>query len=500
MHVTFTQSALPKSGAVAVLLPQGAKIEGMLAQLDKRTKGAVARAIKSEKFKAKTGQLIELIAPAGTSLSRILICGVGDPSKLAANDMERAGGRLAAKLLSGSEKAATILFDSVAIPEMDESRMAAHLGMGVLLRSYRFDRYRTKKKTENRPSLTRVMVATSNPTKARNDFAPLRGICDGVFFARDLVTEPANVLYPVEFANRTKRLAELGVKVEVLGEKRLEKLGMNALLGVGQGSARETQVVVMEWRGGDPKAKPLAFVGKGVTFDTGGISIKPAAGMQDMKYDMGGAAAVTGLMHALAARKARVNVVGLIGLVENMPSGTAQRPGDVVTSLSGQTIEVINTDAEGRLVLADVLWYAEDRFKPKFIINLATLTGAILVSLGREYAGVFANDDELSEQLRKAGDAVDEKVWRMPMGPNFDKMINSDIADMKNVGGRFGGSITAAQFLKRFIRNVPWAHLDIAGMAWSEKTTAIIPKGATGFGVRLLNRLVADNYEARDKD
>ena len=316
-----------------------------------------------------------------------------------------------------------------------------------------------------------------------------------MFLTRDLVNEPANTLHPGEFAKRAKALTRLGVKVEVLGEAQMKKLGMGSLLGVGHGSEHESKLIVMRWSGGKPGEKPVAFVGKGVCFDTGGISLKPAASMEDMKGDMGGAACVTGLMHALAARKAKANVVGVIGVVENMPDGKAQRPGDIVTSMSGQTIEVINTDAEGRLVLADALWYTQDRFKPKFMIDLATLTGAIMIALGKEYAGLFSNDDKLSKQLSEAGEAEGEKVWRMPMGEAYDKAIESRFADMKNVGGRDGGSITAAQFLQRFVNKVPWAHLDIAGTAMASPQTATNQSWGSGWGVRILNRLVADHYE-----
>jgi leucyl aminopeptidase len=320
-----------------------------------------------------------------------------------------------------------------------------------------------------------------------------------VFLTRDLVSEPPNVLYPAEMATRCRALEKLGVTVEILTPAELETLGFGALLGVAQGSAREARVVVMQWNGGTEGTAPVAFIGKGVTFDTGGISIKPAGGMEDMKFDMAGAGTVIGLMSALAGRKARVNAVGLVGLVENMPSSTAQRPGDVVTTHSGQTVEVINTDAEGRLVLADVLWYAQHRFKPRFMVDLATLTGAIIVALGHEHAGLFSNDDALATQLANAGTATGEKLWRMPLGDAYDKQIKSDIADMKNVGGRPGGSITAAQFIQRFIDTkegpMAWAHLDIAGTAWATKDTPTTPKGATAFGVRLLDRLVADHYE-----
>jgi leucyl aminopeptidase len=313
--------------------------------------------------------------------------------------------------------------------------------------------------------------------------------------ARDLVNEPANILYPAEFARRTGGLKKLGVTVEVLDVAAMKKLGMGAILGVGMGSAHEPKLVIMRWNGGKRGADPIAFIGKGVCFDSGGISIKPAQGMEDMKGDMAGAACVVGLMQALAARKAKANVIGAIGLVENMPGGKAQRPGDIVTAMSGQTIEVINTDAEGRLVLADVLHYINQRFKPKFMIDLATLTGAIMVALGQEYAGLFSNDDKLAERLTKAGEETGERVWRMPLGAEYDKLIDSKFADMKNTGGRFAGSITGAQFVQRFVDKTPWAHLDIAGTALSSPQTEINKSWSAGWGVRLLDRLVEDHYE-----
>ncbi|HYB10654.1 MAG TPA: leucyl aminopeptidase, partial [Alphaproteobacteria bacterium] len=328
---------------------------------------------------------------------------------------------------------------------------------------------------------------------------PLDKIGEGVFLTRDLVSEPANVIYPESLAAAAKGLAKLGVRIEILDEKQMAKLGMGALLGVGQGSARPPRLVVMQWLGnrGAKDKRPLAFIGKGVTFDTGGISLKPAANMEDMKWDMGGAGVVIGLMKALAGRKAKANVVGIAGCVENMPDGRAQRPGDIVKSMSGQTIEVINTDAEGRLVLADAIWYTHTRFKPRFMVDLATLTGAIIISLGHEYAGLFANNEELAKRLIAAGEAVGEPLWRMPLGDEYDKALKSPAADMKNVGDRAGGSITAAQFIKRFVNDVPWAHLDIAGMAWSSKDKPTVPKGGTAYGVRLLDRLIADYYEGK---
>ncbi|MDP3896908.1 MAG: leucyl aminopeptidase, partial [Mesorhizobium sp.] len=372
----------------------------------------------------------------------------------------------------------------------------AELALGMLLRAYRFDRHKTKKdEAEETPRRAKVTVVTAAAAAAKKAFADAEAVADVVVLARDLVNEPANILCPVEFAEKASELGRLGVKVEILAEKDMKKLGMGALLGVAQGSPRGARIVVMQWNGGKAKDKPIAFVGKGVTFDTGGNSMKPAAGMEDMKGDMGGAAAVTGLMHALAARKARANVVGIIGLVENAVDGHAQRPGDIVTSMSGQTIEVLNTDAEGRLVLCDALWYCNRRFEPSFMVNLATLTGAIMVSLGQYHAGLFSNNDELAGRLTAAGLATTEKVWRMPLGAEYDKLIDSKNADMKNIGGRFGGAITAAQFLQRFVGTTPWAHLDIAGTAMGSPATEISQSWASGFGVRLLERLVRDNYE-----
>jgi leucyl aminopeptidase len=385
------------------------------------------------------------------------------------------------------------------------------MAFGARLRSYRFDKYRTKEKKSDKPTLAALKFVCAASNKAKDSYAVKEKVADGVFFTRDLVSEPANILYPESLAAEAKSLTKLGVKVEVLGEAQMRKMGMGALLGVAQGSAREPKMVVMQWNGlgsssgksggkkKSPHQKPLAFVGKGVCFDTGGISIKPAGGMEDMKWDMGGAGVVIGLMKALAGRKAKVNVVGVAGLVENMPSGTAQRPGDIVTTMSGQTVEVLNTDAEGRLVLADAIHYTIDRFKPKFVVDLATLTGAIIVALGSEYAGLFSNDDKLSSFIQESGRKVHERCWRFPLGDEYDKLLKSEAADMKNIsGGRGAGSITAAQFLQRFVGKTPWVHLDIAGVTWSSKDAPTVPKGGTGFGVRLLDRLVADYYESKD--
>ena len=373
---------------------------------------------------------------------------------------------------------------------------AADVALGASMRAYTFDRYKTKRKDgDEGPSKARMTLAVADVAAARKAWGVKQAVLEGVVLARDLVNEPPNVLYPVEFARRAAQLRKLGVGVEILDMKAMRKLGMGALLGVGQGSTQESRIAIMRWNGGKKGAPPLAFIGKGVCFDTGGISIKPAASMEDMKGDMAGAACVVGLMHALAGRKAKVNAIGAIGLVENMPDGNAQRPGDIVTSMSGQTIEIINTDAEGRLVLADVVHYVNTRFKPKFMIDLATLTGAIIVALGQDYAGMFANDDKLSEQLTKAGLETGERVWRMPLGPEYDKLIDSKFADMKNTGGRSGGSITAAQFIGRFVGKTPWAHLDIAGTGFASGSSDINRSWGSGWGVRLLDRLVAEEYE-----
>ncbi len=400
---------------------------------------------------------------------------------------------------AGTGIAACLTDETVAIAaDTVPAALAVHAATGAVLRAWRFDRYRTREKPEDKPALEAATVLVGDPDAAASAWKRERAVLDGVMLTRELVSEPANILTPAVFAERCEGLSRLGLHVEVMGRKEMEKLGFGALLGVAQGSVHKPRLVVLEWRGGGDEG-PVAFVGKGVTFDSGGISIKPAGGMEDMKWDMAGAGTVAGLMAALAGRRARVNAVGLLGLVENMLDGEAQRPGDVVTTASGQTVEVLNTDAEGRLVLADVLHYAQDRFSPRAIVDLATLTGAIIVSLGHEFGGLFSNDDALATRLLDAGTATGERLWRMPLDDAFDRQIASPIADMKNIGGRHGSAIIAAHFLKRFIMNdTPWAHLDIAGTAWADKNTPTIPKGATAFGVRLLDRLVSAHYETAD--
>jgi leucyl aminopeptidase len=492
MKVTFAKSQLPKSGVLVLFATEGGRLTSQAVAVDKASKGHITRAIKVANYEGKRDSTLDVIA-AG-SFTRVIVVGLGKAETLTAREVELLGGTIAGALQSVKAKQAAIAVAVPGVKDMTEAQAAALLASGASLRVYSFNQYKTKK-TELPTNLESVVFHCAQPEKAKAAFAPLSAVREGVHFARNLVNEPANILYPVEFANRAKALAKAGVKIEILTPAQMKKLGMHALLGVAQGSPFEARLVVMRWNGGKKGQQPVAFIGKGVTFDTGGVSIKPAAGMEDMKGDMGGAACVTGLMLALAKRKAKANVIGAIGLVENAVDGNAQRPGDVVKSMSGQTIAVLNTDAEGRLVLADVLWYIQDKFKPKFMINLATLTGAIIVALGKEHAGLFSNNDQLSERISEAGYATGEKVWRMPLTPGYDKMIDSDIADMKNIGGRFAGSITAAQFLQRFVNKVPWAHLDVAGTAMDADKNAINQSWGSGWGVRLLNRLVADHYE-----
>lgn len=479
------------AGTLVVLSAKGAPLTGAAAALDGVTGGQLARAIATARFEGETASLVELLAPTGLAATRIIVAGLGPVDRADAVVFEKIGGAIVARLLTSGETAVLVdltgLDGTVALHEA-----AARLSHGATLRAYRFDKYRTTMKPAQKPTLTAMTIVGA----AGGDDG-LVALAAGVALTRDLVSEPANVIYPESFVERVRWAAPDGLIVEAFGEAEMATLGMGALLGVSQGSEREAQVLTMRWYGGGD-ATPVVLVGKGVTFDTGGISLKQPPGMEDMKWDMGGAGAVAGAMHALAARRAKVNVIGVCGLVENMPDGKAQRPGDVVTTMSGQTVEVINTDAEGRLVLADVLWWAQEQFKPAVIVDLATLTGAMIVSLGHEAGGLFANDDALAAQLLAAGEATGDRLWRMPMGEAYDKLIDSAIADMKNIGPREGGSISAAQFIARFIKpGVKWAHLDIAGMVWAAKDGALWAKGATGYGVRLLDRFVADNFEAK---
>ncbi len=480
-----------ESQILAVPVHEG-DLGGVAAALDRSASGAVKRAMAASRFTGKVKSHLAIGAPAGVDAGSVILVGAGETGKLDALGAEAIGAiAYQAASLSGQSILTLDLTDASA-------DHAARAAFGARLAAYRFDKYRTKQKPEKVPSVETIRVVVKDVAAAQAANDRLSPAADAVAFARDLVAEPANVLYPEEFARRVKALESLGLEVEILGEAEMEELGMRTLLAVGRGSERESQLAVMRWNGAGKDDQPIAFVGKGVCFDTGGISIKPAEGMEDMKWDMGGAAAVAGVMHALAGRKARVNAVGVLGLVENMPDGRAQRPGDVVVSMSGQTVEVINTDAEGRLVLADALWYTQERFKPKFMIDLATLTGAMIVALGLEYAGVFSNSDEVADAILAAGKTEGENFWRMPIPDIYEKHIDSPIADVKNTGnGRAGGSITAALFLQRFTNGVPWAHLDIAPTAWASKPHGpTVPEGAVGFAVRTLDRMVADKYES----
>ncbi len=520
LDITFASLEKRPEAVVAVLAGDNLTLGPVVRDIDEKAGGAIGRAAEAVEFKGRARHTIELLAPAGLAAKRLLVVGVGKTAEASELEWTLLGGYAMGQVAQRKTEAASLIVDleTEAGAEMSSDRIAAEMAYGALLRHYTFRKYLTKRddsdgiskemeKGETTATLKKVaarvegvdklVVHTRHPDKAKAAFQRLKAIAEGVIIARDLVNEPANALGPVEFAAEAKKLEKVGVDVEILDEKELKKLGFGALLCVAQGSERPARVAVMHWNGakGKKAGKPICFVGKGVVFDTGGISIKPAAGMEDMKGDMGGAACVTGLMHALAARKANVNAVGLIGLVENMPSGTAVRPGDIVTSYSGQTIEVLNTDAEGRLVLVDVMAYAIDRFKPRFVIDLATLTGAIMVALGKEYAGLYSTDDALVSELVAASQATGEKVWRMPLDKAYDKLIESKNADVKNIGGRWAGACTAAAFLQRFVKDTPWAHLDVAGTAMDATRNEINQSWGSGWGVRLLDKLVADNYE-----
>jgi len=460
---------------------------------DKTISDLLTKAVENSTFKGKLSQSLTVFTPAG---QRLILIGLGAKEDKKGNReiyWQKIGSAIACALEAAGCAEGTI---DIHGEGEDDSFVLPNIALGALLRSWRFEKYFTKKKPDELFPVKQITFQTATLEAVEKAFAPLAIVAEGVFLTRGLVTEPANVVTPATLSLAAVGLQKAGITVEVLEEAELKKLGAGALLGVGQGSAHDSKLVVMRWEGGAKGEAPLAFVGKGVTFDSGGLSLKTASGMEDMKDDMGGAGVVIGLMQTLALRKAKVNCVGVIALVENMPSSTAQRPGDVVKSLSGQTIEILNTDAEGRLILADALWYTQDRFKPKLMIDLATLTGAMVVCLGKDRAGLFATDDVLADNLLKAGENVDELLWRLPLDESYDKEINSKIADMQNIGsGRGAGSITAAKFLQRFVNDVPWAHLDIAGVTLMDKDIPFAAKGATAFGVRLLNRFVADNYE-----
>lgn len=498
MEISFDRLRGFPDGALVVGILDGGNLTDSAAAVDKASGGAVSRALAASRFRGQSGHSLELLVPAGIKPTRVILAGLGKGEDFNAAAAERLAATVLGRLLVGGEETLTFSIERPKKTQLSEAELAVHLAFGGMLRSYRFDLYRAMKEDE-RPTVKKIVISTPEAGAARKLWPESSAVAGGIFLARDLVNEPPNILHPEEFARRAQELKRLGVTVDTLDPAAMKKLGMNALLGVAQGSAHPPRLVVMRWQGRGGKAGkegPLAFVGKGVCFDSGGLSLKPANSMVGMKGDMGGAAAVVGLMHALAARKARADVVGLIGVVENMPDGNAQRPNDIVKSMSGQTIEVLNTDAEGRLVLADVLWYAQSRFKPRFMVDLATLTGAILVALGAEHAGLFSNDDELARNIVSAGAREGEPVWRLPLGEAYDQLVKSKIADMKNIGGPHAGSITAAQILQRFVNKVPWAHLDIAGVAWQDsEQKPLVPSWGTGWGVRILNRLIADHYE-----
>lgn len=455
--------------------------------IDKELDGFLSEAIKKKDFKTDFGNTLSLISPQA-KYQTIIILACAKHSKLDNLQAEKIGAKIVDILKANKITEVSVISDY----------FNADIAMGIHSKAYSFNKYKSEEKLKDNIDIENINFVSVNAKSDNEHYQDTLYLAQSLYYTRDLVSQPPNMLNPETYSDQVKKdLSKLGIKIEILDSKKMQKLGMNALLGVGQGSKSESKLVIMRYEGGKSKDKPLAFIGKGVTFDSGGLSLKPSSSMEDMKYDMAGSAVVVGLMRLLAQRKAKVNAVGLIGLVENMPDGNAQRPGDVVRSMSGQTIEILNTDAEGRLVLADVLWYCQERFKPQFMINLATLTGAIVVALGNEYAGLFSNNDELSEKLTNAGVSIDEKLWRMPLHKVYDKDIDSDIADVRNTQKTSGsaGSITAAQFLQRFVNNTPWAHLDIAGVTWNKAPKDIVPKGATGFGVKLLNHFIKINYE-----
>ena len=493
MDISFTDQ-IPSTGMIVVPVFKDSLDTPALKKLDQTTDGAISRAARAAEFVGKSGDSLSVPAPQGLENAVVVLYGLGEAKDLEAGAALDLGGK-AAGLVLGKMTEGALMIEGLDLAGVSGTDLAVAAASGARLRNYDFAIYRKKTAPKDKKELKSFTLVGPDLADAAQRDDVEGAVAQGVFFARDLVSEPPNVLYPESYAERCKELEALGVEVKVLDEDEMEKLGMGSLLGVGQGSVRGSRLVTMSWKGAGDEA-PVALIGKGVTFDTGGISLKPGAGMEDMKFDMGGSAAVVGAMKAIAGRKAKANVVGLVGLVENMPDGNAQRPSDVVTSMSGQTIEVLNTDAEGRLVLADVVTYAQKEFSPKVMIDLATLTGAIIVSLAHEYGGLFTRDETLAEQLLAAGKTTGEPLWRMPLDKAHDEMLKSDIADMKNIGGREGGSSTAAAFIGKFVEEgASWAHLDIAGMAWADKAKPACPKGATGYGVRLLDAFVRQYHE-----
>ena len=500
MNIVFSKNTLPESGSLAI----GVSVTGTLTEtaqhIDDVSKGALTKAIATSKFKGVANNILVLEAPHGLTVNRLLLIGLGNSSDFSPIVFQRLGANVIKALSNFQETSICIALDKIPESHLETSLIGSEVAFGAQLGAYKFVKYFTKgKKAESSKAEQTLTIMTSDPSGAEKEFRLRNEVAKGVELARNLVSEPSNIKYPNTIAKDIEALRDLDIDIKLIRREELSQLSMGALLGVSQGSVNEPVVAVMNWRGAPDGSsqQPVALVGKGVTFDTGGISLKPAGGMEEMKYDMAGAGAVIGAMRALAGRKAKCNVVGVVGLVENMPDGNAQRPGDVVHTMSGQTIEVINTDAEGRLVLADILYYTQVTYNPRIMVNLATLTGAIVVALGTHIAGIFSNNKDLAAQLIDAGEATGENVWQLPLDDRYDKEINSEIADMKNVGkSREAGSIAGAQLLQRFVGETPWAHIDIAGMAWMKRgDDPVVPKGATGFGVRLLDKLVSDNYE-----
>ncbi len=491
MEIKFLNKIHSDSGSIVLNSFQDTGFSSFAKNIDKKLEKNISCFTNHMKFKSKIGDSI-VVAPVKLEKTHhITVVGCGKKDDLSSKDSWNIGGKICVAIKKAPHNTISIILDDI----NDDN--VAEIAAGIKLKHWTFDKYKTKKKEEDKVEIENLIIVCNNPENVKKKFESLDAVVEGSYMTRTLVSEPSNVLYPETFAEHVQVLSKLGIKIEILDEHQLKDIGMNALVGVGQGSKKDSKFVIMSWFGDDDKDKqPIAFVGKGITFDSGGISLKPSKGMEDMKSDMGGSAVVTGLMKSLALRNAKLNVIGVIALAENMPSGTAQRPGDVVRSYSGQTIEILNTDAEGRLVLADALWYTQEKYQPKIMIDLATLTGAIVVALGHEYAGLFSDDDTLVKQLKSASKKTGEKLWHMPMDEDFDKDINSSIADVKNIGSYGGGSITAAQFLKRFVNKTKWAHIDIAGVTWSEKERNLSEKGATSYGLRLLDQFIRDNYES----
>ena len=488
MKVNFVPKLTEKKEILALVADKKSFLD--FKELDKNTLNKIQHAINNEDFNFNKFSSLEIINDKNTSFSKIILISPGKKSSIQSNDFAIIGG----KINQISSKSNKKIVNIIVAKEFSTDDNLIQIGFGATLNTYKFDKYKTKKKTKKQ--INEVKIISNSANQLKNKLKNKISVAEGIFLARDLVNEPSNVLNPEAYAKRIKELSKFGLKVEVLNEAKMKRLGMWSLLGVGRGSQYESQLVIIRWEGNkSKKTKPLCFVGKGVCFDSGGISLKPGNKMEEMIGDMGGSAAVVGLMKTLALRKAKVNVIGVVGLVENMPDGTAQKPGDIVKSMSGQTIEIQNTDAEGRLVLADALWYAQDKYKPEIMIDLATLTGAIVMSLGNKMAGIFSNNDDLSNKLLEAGRVSGDNVWRLPLSESYDKMINSQFADMKNIGMGGAGSITAAQFLKRFVNKVPWVHIDIAGTATGMEKSSINTSWASGFGVNLLDTLISKFYE-----